>query len=294
MQKPLNIAIVGLGVIGGSFAWALKKQTKYPVRVLGIDHDQDTLTQALDAGAIDHGEMMNETILQMADLVILTLYPSAIVDFVKTHREEFKKGAIITDTTGVKGDIVEQVLPILPEGVDFIFGHPMAGKESQGFTYADADVFQDANYLLTPVEFNLEENLTFLTTLLKTLGFKRVRKVEAQVHDEMIGFVSQLSHVLAVSLINSDDEERDTAAFVGDTYRELTRIPKINAPLWPELCLHNKKELLTVMDNFETQFQLMKQAIEMEDADSLMGLFEEATARRIDLEKSDSKLQNMK
>ena len=294
MQKPLNIAIVGLGVIGGSFAWALKKQTKYPVRVLGIDHDQDTLTQALDAGAIDHGEMMNETILQMADLVILTLYPSAIVDFVKTHREEFKKGAIITDTTGVKGDIVEQVLPILPEGVDFIFGHPMAGKESQGFTYADADVFQDANYLLTPVEFNLEENLTFLTTLLKTLGFKRVRKVEAQVHDEMIGFVSQLSHVLAVSLINSDDEERDTAAFVGDTYRELTRIAKINAPLWTELFLHNKKELLTVMDNFETQFQLMKQAIEMEDADSLMGLFEEATARRIDLEKSDSKLQNMK
>ena len=294
MEKPLNIAIVGLGVIGGSFAWALKKQTKYPVRVLGIDHDQDTLTQALDAGAIDHGEMMNETILQKADLVILTLYPSAIVDFVKTHREEFKKGAIITDTTGVKGDIVEQVLPILPEGVDFIFGHPMAGKESQGFTYADADVFQDANYLLTPVEFNLEENLTFLTTLLKTLGFKRVRKVEAQVHDEMIGFVSQLSHVLAVSLINSDEEGRDTAAFVGDTYRELTRIAKINAPLWTELFLHNKKELLTVMDNFETQFQQMKQAIEMEDEASLMGLFEEATARRIDLEKSDSKLQNMK
>lgn len=294
MQKPLNIAIVGLGVIGGSFAWALKKQTKYPVRVLGIDHDQDTLTQALDAGAIDHGEMMNETILQKADLVILTLYPSAIVDFVKTHREEFKKGAIITDTTGVKGDIVDQVLPILPEGVDFIFGHPMAGKESQGFTYADADVFQDANYLLTPVESNLEDNLTFLTTLLKTLGFKRVRQVEAQVHDEMIGFVSQLSHVLAVSLINSDEEGRDTAAFVGDTYRELTRIAKINAPLWTELFLHNKKELLTVMDNFETQFQQMKQAIEMEDEASLMGLFEEATARRIDLEKSDSKLQNMK
>ena len=223
-----------------------------------------------------------------------SMFQSAIVDFVKTHREEFKKGAIITHTTGVKGDIVDQVLAILPEGIDFIFGHPMAGKESQGFTYADADVFQDANYLLTPVESNQEENLIFLTTLLKTLGFKRVRQVEAQVHDEMIGFVSQLSHVLAVSLINSDDEERDTAAFVGDTYRELTRIAKINAPLWTELFLHNKKELLTVMDNFETQFQLMKQAIEMEDADSLMGLFEEATARRIDLEKSDSKLQNMK
>lgn len=291
MEKPLNIAIVGLGVIGGSFAWALNKQTKYPVRVSGIDYDADTIMQALEEGAIDEGEISNEKILQNADLVILTLYPSGIVDFVRTHRNEFKKGAIITDTTGVKGNIVEQVLPILPDGVDFIFGHPMAGKESQGFTYADGDVFQDANYLLTPIESNKEENLTFLTDLLITLGFKHVRQVEAHVHDEMIAFVSQLSHVLAVSLINSDKEGRDTAAFVGDTYRELTRVAKINAPLWSELFLYNKNELLNVMDNFEIQFQLMKQAIETEDEPSLMGLFEEATARRINLEKADSKLQ---
>lgn len=291
MEKRLNIAIVGLGVIGGSFAWALKEQTDYNVRVLGLDHDPETLSLALEAGAIDAGELVNKMILQEADLVILTLYPNAIVDFVRTHRDEFKKGAILTDSTGIKGNIVDQVVPILPEGVDFIFGHPMAGKESQGFAYADADTFQDANYLLTPIATNKEENVAFLTALLKTLGFKRVRQVEAQVHDEMIAFVSQLCHVLAVSLINSDEAGRDTAAFVGDTYRELTRIAKINGPLWSELFLNNKTELLTVMENFESQFQLMKQAIKQEDEAGLIGLFEEATARRVKLEQSDSKLQ---
>lgn len=292
MQKPLNIAIVGLGVIGGSFAYALKEQSSYPVHIMGIDHDSDTLTQALDAGAIDEGEMVNAQILGKADLVILTLYPSGVVDFVETHREQFKVGAILTDTAGIKGNIVNGVLPILPKWVDFIFGHPMAGKESKGFAFADAASFKEANYLLTPVESNKEENLEFLTDLLKSLGFKRVRRVEPQVHDEMIAFVSQLCHVMAVSLINSDEKGRDTADFVGDTYRELTRIAKINGELWSELFLYNKEELLGAMDNFEQQFRLMRTAIEEDDEKGLVSLFEESTARRIHLEKSDSKLSN--
>lgn len=294
MEKPLNVAIVGLGVIGGSFAWGLKKQTKYPVRLFGIDHHPETLEQALEQGAIDEGELVNKTLLQQADLVILTLYPDAIVDFVKTHREDFKKGAILTDTTGVKGDIIDQILPILPKDVDFVFGHPMAGKESQGFAYADAESFKDANYLLTPIASNKEENIEFLTDLFKTLGFKRVRQVKAQVHDEMIAFVSQLCHVIAVSLINSDIEGRETATFVGDTYRELTRIAKINGPLWSELFIHNKDELLNAMNNFENQFQLMKQAIEQEEDDALVALFEESTSRRERLEQADLKLQGKK
>ena len=292
MQKTLNIAIVGLGVIGGSFAYGLKQQSDYPVHIMGIDHDTATLKQALDAGAIDEGEMVNDLILKKADIVLLTLYPSGVVDFVETHREEFKEGAILTDTTGIKGNIVDEVLPILPKGVDFIFGHPMAGKESKGFAFADADSFKDANYLLTPVESNKEENLDFITDLLKSLGFKRVRRVEPQIHDEMIAYVSQLCHVIAVSLINSDKTGRDTADFIGDTYRELTRIAKINGELWSELFLYNKDELLGAMDNFEQQFRLMRTAIEEDDESGLVSLFEESTARRMDLEKSDSKLSN--
>lgn len=291
MKKPLKIAIVGLGVIGGSFAWALKKQTDFPVQILGIDHDQETLARALEEGAIDVGEMKNQQILQVADLVIITLYPSAVVDFVKTYREDFKKGAILTDTAGVKGDLVEQIVPILPKHLDFIFGHPMAGKESQGFDYADGDIFQNANYLITPVESNQQENIEFLTDILKTLGFKRVTEVKPQLHDEMIAYVSQLCHIMAVSLINSDEPGRKTADFVGDTYRELTRIAKINAPLWNELFLYNKKELLTVMENFQRQFNLFKRAIEEDDETVLIDLLEEGTTRRTALEQADLKLQ---
>ena len=292
MQKPLNIAIVGLGVIGGSFALALKKQKECPVYLMGIDHDPKTLNRALQEGAIDYGETSNQNILQKADLVIITLYPGDVVNFVETHRKDFKEDAILTDTTGIKGNLVDTILPVLPENVDFIFGHPMAGKESQGFAYADGDVFQNANYLITPVEWNKQENINFLIKILEVLGFKRVREVSPQTHDEMIAFVSQLCHILAVSLINSDEPDRETAEFVGDTYRELTRIAKINAPLWNELFLYNKQELLMAMENFQDQFNLLKTAIEQEDQTTLTDLLVEATSRRKELEQADLKLQS--
>lgn len=292
MQKSLNIAIIGLGVIGGSFALALKKQKEFSVHLMGIDHDPKTLERALEEGAIDYGETSNQNILQKADLVIITLYPSDVVDFVETNREIFKEGAILTDTAGVKGDLVDQVLPVLPEGVDFIFGHPMAGKESQGFNYADGDIFQNANYLITPVESNKQENIDLFTRILKAVGFKRISEVSPQSHDEMIAYVSQLCHIIAVSLINSDIPGRDTADFVGDTYRELTRIAKINAPLWNELFLYNKKELLTVMENFENQFNQLKIAIEEDNQASLTDMLVEATSRRTALEQADLKLKS--
>lgn len=294
MKKPLNIAIIGLGVIGGSFAWALQQQKEFPVHVMGIDRNQETLKQALEEGAIAEGEINNEKILQKADLVIITLYPGDVADFVEKYRSDFKKNTIITDTTGVKGNLVERILPVLRADVDFVFGHPMAGKESQGFAYADGDIFQEANYLITPTKLNKPENIEILTKIFKTLGFKRVTEVSPQTHDEMIAFVSQLCHVIAVSLINSDQTEGETAEFVGDTYRELTRIAKINGPLWTELFLHNKGDLLTAMENFQAQFNLLKKAIEQEDETMLADLLVEATDRRIDLEETDLKLQFMR
>ena len=289
MEKPLNIAIVGLGVMGGSFAWALQEQEQYGVKVMGIDHDSETLNQALQAGAIDSGELTNQTILQQADIVILTLYPGAVSQFMKKHQNDFKVGAMVTDVTGVKGDIIDQVTPYISDNIDFVFGHPMAGKESQGFAYADSESFQGANYLITPVPSNKQENLDFLEGLFQAIGFKRVSQVTPAQHDEMIAFVSQICHILAVSLINSDDPERQTANFVGDSYRELTRVAKINASLWSELFLYNKKELLGVMEEFQEQFTLLTEAIEQEDETSITILLEEATKRRINLEEEDSR-----
>lgn len=282
-----SIAIVGLGVVGGSFAKALRKNALAGEQILAIDRDQATLEASLTEGVIDRGERRNQTILQEADIVIIALYPQALKEFVQTHQTEFKPGAIVTDTAGVKGALMQKMQANLPDQVDFIFGHPMAGRENRGYAYSDATVFQGANYLLTPTENNQPQNIETLQKFLKRLGFKRVSVVTPEKHDQMIAFTSQLCHTIAVSLINSDDPERDTVQYIGDSYRDLTRIAKINDSLWTELFQENKLELLKAMNDFEDQFQQMKKAIELDDHETIQELFRESTKRRQELEAAD-------
>lgn len=289
MSEMRNIAIVGLGVVGGSFAKALRKHPVEGERILAIDPDEETLKKALEEGVIDEGETSNQRILQQADIVIIGLYPLALKEFIKVHRDDFKEGAILTDVAGVKGVLVEQLMEEIPEQVDFIYGHPMAGRENRGYAYADAEVFEGANYLLTPTEKNKKENLERLEKLITRIGFKRVTLVNPKKHDEMIAFTSQLCHVIAVSLINSDDPERGTVKFIGDSYRDLTRIAKINESLWSELFIENKVELLDAIEGFEKQFQTMKKAIQEEDSEQMESMFRESTKRRIQLEADDKK-----
>lgn len=284
-----TIAIVGLGVVGGSFAKALRKHNQSDIRILAIDRDPKTLETALAEGIIDGGEEENQTVLQEADIVIIALYPQALRQFVKTHQSKFKTGAIVTDTAGVKGALMHKMQADIPPQVDFIFGHPMAGRESSGYTYADANIFEGANYLLTPTENNQLKNVETLQKLLKQLGFKRVSIVTPEKHDEMIAFTSQLTHAIAVALINSDDPERDTVQYIGDSYRDLTRIAKINESLWSELFQENKVELLKAMTDFEVQFQKMKKAVETSDQEAMEELFRESTKRRQKLEETDRK-----
>lgn len=284
-----SIAIVGLGVVGGSFAKALRRYIQADEQILAIDRDQETLDAALTEGVIDRGESRNHSILQEADIVIIALYPQALKEFIKMHQNDFKSGAIVTDTTGVKGALMQKMQADLPPQVDFIFGHPMAGRENRGYAYADADVFEGANYLLTPTKNNQLKNIETLKKLLKRLGFKRVSTVTPEKHDEMIAFTSQLCHTIAVSLINSDDPKRDTVQYIGDSYRDLTRIAKINESLWSELFQENKMELLKAMNDFENQFQQMKKAIEIDDHETMQELFRESTKRRQELEAADRK-----
>lgn len=284
-----TIAIVGLGVVGGSFAKAIKANHLSEFNVLAIDSNKETLRQALAEGTIEAGETENKTLLQKADIVIIALYPQAMKAFIKKHALEFKEGAIVTDTAGVKGALIENMKDDIPPQVDFIFGHPMAGRESSGYEYATGDIFKGANYLLTPIANNKPENIEILTQLFKDVGFKRVTVVKPELHDEMIGFTSQLCHAIAVALINSDDPNRDTVRFIGDSYRDLTRIAKINQNLWTELFMENKGALLDAMTNFETQFTEIKKAVENDNYQGLEKLFTESTARRIKLEESDLK-----
>lgn len=279
----MNIVIVGLGVIGGSFAKALKK-AGYE-NVFGVDVDLETLKKAEETKIIKKGSTTGNEFFKEADLIILSIYPRLIVDFLNNNKKFFKKGTIITDTTGIKEAIINDVLKIIPDDIDFIFGHPMAGREKKGIDFASEQVFKGANYIITPTGRNNIKNLELVENLILEIGFKRVKKLTSQKHDEIIAFTSQLPHVMAVALINSDEEDRDTGKFIGDSYRDLTRIANMNEDLWSELFLGNRDNLLKSIENFESEVNLIKDAIFNNDKNKLVEYFKKSSIRREILEK---------
>ena len=287
LDKNANIVIVGLGVIGGSFAMGLKELGYY--NVYGIDTDIDTLKKAKAQDLIRNGSQNGQVSLKDADLMILAIYPRLVLSFMREHIDQLKDGAIVTDVTGVKIPIIQDIEEIIGDKVDFVFGHPMAGREKKGFDFANNGVFKGANYIITPIPKNKEVNIQKIENLAYDLGFKRVKRITPQLHDEMIGYTSQLTHAIAVALINSDKEERDTCSFIGDSYRDLTRIAKINEKLWSELFLENKNNLLQSIYLFEKELDKIKNKILEDDVIGLESLFISSTKRRESIDLKDMK-----
>ena len=274
----MNIVIVGLGVIGGGFAMALK-ENGYE-NVFGIDKNKDTLNKAIAMGIIKEGFLESKEIIHKADLIILCIYPNLVKDFIKDNKDIFKDNAVITDVTGIKQLFINEVLEIIPDNIDFVFGHPMAGREKKGIDYATSSVFKGANYLITTTDRNKESSIKLIEDMAYKIGFKKVKRICPKFHDEMIGFTSQLPHALAVALINSDDESRDTGSFIGDSYRDLTRIANINESLWSQLFLGNKENLLNAINNFEIELDKIKIYLENDNKEELEKLFIKSTNRR--------------
>ena len=272
------IGIVGLGVIGGSYAMALKAAGLGPVA--GMDVDQAALDQALAMGIIQQGGRPDKALLGQCHLVIIALYPALVPGFLAEHRDHFRENCLITDATGVKYQLSLKLEGLLRPDVDFVMGHPMAGREKMGLAFASAQVFQNANYILVPTPRNREENLRRVEALARALGFASVRRVDPQTHDQLIAYTSQLPHAMAVALMNSDRPGRETGRFIGDSYRDLTRIARINDKLWAELFLENKEALLEAMDRFTQQLALIRQAVAQEDEAALRGLMRKSTRRR--------------
>lgn len=274
----MRIVIVGLGVIGGSYAMALK-EAGYN-EVYGIDKNIDTLNKAKALGIIKEGYEDGKEIVSEADLIVLAVYPDLVKSFISNNKENFKDNAIITDVTGIKQLFINEVLDILPDNIDFVFAHPMAGREKKGIDYATNTVFKDANFLITVTDKNKIESLELIEELAYKMGFKHVKRICPKYHDEMIAFTSQLPHALAVALINSDIEGRNTGEFIGDSYRDLTRIANINESLWSQLFLGNKENLLKAIYNFEKELDKIKDSVKNEDKETLQKLFIKSSIRR--------------
>lgn len=273
----MNIGIVGIGLIGGSYAKALKK---YPYKIYGIDNNQESLNYALENNIIDIGTTDPSKVLGELDVVFLCLYPDAAVNFVKININKFKRGAIISDVVGVKRFMIDSLDIYFNDDVEFVFAHPIAGRETKGIKNSDEAIFKDANFVITPTKYNKDESINLITILAKQIGFKNVSLLSDIQHDEIISFTSQLTHVIALSLVNSDDEKYDTSLFIGDSYKNLTRIAMINDSLWAELFLKNKDFLLKQINKFENELDVLKDAIKNKDIEKVKELMRSATAKR--------------
>ena len=286
LDKDTRFLIVGLGLLGGSYAKALKKQG---FSVEAVTRSQSTIDYALEQGIIDGGAAFPDPeIIGRADFVVLAMYPQTLLDWVKAHQRYFKPGALITDVTGVKTCVVEPVQQMLRPDVEFIAAHPMAGRETLGVRNADDSIFRGANYIVTPTEKNTTQAIEACEELGRVLGFARVSRLTPQKHDEMIGFVSQLTHAIAVALMTCNDIE-GLEKYTGDSFRDLTRIAKSNDEMWSELFLANREALLEQMDQFAAQFALMRQQLAEGDREGMRDVMRRSTVRRKALEKHDER-----
>ena len=279
----MNITIVGLGVIGGSFAMAFKEAGFEDV--YAVDLNKESIEKAKNMGIIKDGSDNAKQFLEIADLVIICIYPRIIKDFMMENRNNFKDGAIVTDVAGIKGTLIKQLDDIIPDNIDFIFGHPMAGRENKGIDHATAECYKGANYLLIDTERNDDDNVLLLQAIIYKLGFKRIIRISSGFHDQIIAFTSHLPHVMAGSLINSDVEARNTEIYMGGSYRDATRVADINEDLWTELFLGNKENLLEVIDDFMAEMGRFREDLAKGDRVSLNKRLKRATKRRRRLNK---------
>ncbi|MCM8711603.1 prephenate dehydrogenase [Clostridium sp. SYSU_GA19001] len=273
-----NITIVGLGLIGGSYAMALKELK--PKNLWAVDVDENALNTALNMKIIDKGYKEAEIPLKKSDIVIIALYPKLTLDFVKKHIKDFKSGAIITDVGGIKEEIVNNINSFIPEDLDFIGGHPMAGREKQGLNYASKDIFKGASYIFTPVERNKEENIQLLERIVKSMGCKATVRIDPKHHDEVIAFTSHLPHILAVALVNSDLLGVETSLFAAGSFKDSTRVAQINADLWTELLTSNRDNIINKLEIFEENIKILKNAIAENNCSLIKSEFEKAHLRR--------------
>lgn len=282
MAAKEKITVIGLGVIGGSYATALKK---LGYTVYGADCDAETVKKAVERGIVDDAATTADAFIPISDIVVIALYPKQVEGELKKISGLLKDGAVITDVAGIKSHFTQRIESILPEYADFVFAHPMAGREKKGIDYADDKVFKGANFIITPSKRNKKSSLDTIERLAREMGFRNVMRLTPEEHDKIISFVSQLPHAIAVALVNSDDRQFDTPRFVGDSYRDLTRIANINEKLWSELFLGNKDNLLSSIREFEKYLDIIKKALENDDKAALEEEFIRATKRRTEFNK---------
>lgn len=277
LDSSARVLIVGLGLIGGSYAKALTKQG---FSVWAVTKRQEDIDYAVREGFLAGGSTETDPgLFARADLVVLALYPHTLLEWTEENGHLFSPGTLVTDVTGVKGCIADRMQDLMPDGVEFIAAHPMAGRERSGVEHSDDSVFHGANYIVVPTERNTPEAIALCVQLGELLGFHRISRLSAAEHDRMIAFLSQLTHCIAVALMCANDQP-GLEAFTGDSFRDLTRIARINDEMWSELFLCNREALLDEMDRFDAAFDRLRAALAEGDRETMRAMMRLSGERR--------------
>ena len=282
INKNTRFLIVGLGLLGGSYARGLTEKGYY---VEAITKDEKDCDYAIEHEIVKKcTTKVDAQMIKSADVIIFALYPDIFIKWIEQYGNLIKPGTVITDVTGVKGCLVEKIQSMLPPMVEFISAHPMAGKEVYGIENSDERIFYGANYVVVPTPLNTQEGIEACKRIGEILGFGRISEISPEGHDEMIGFVSQLTHCIAVSLMNCYEHER-LERYTGDSFRDLTRIARINETMWSELFLLNKDALLEQMELFRKHFDDLYGYLKNDDREGMKEMMKISTERRIKFDK---------
>lgn len=272
-----NVLIVGLGLLGGSYAKGLSKRG---FEVNAVTLNQDDIDYALKEGFIKNGSVkVDSKLIEQAQLIVFALYPHTFIEWVEKHGNLIKPGTVVTDVTGVKGCVVDKIQNMLPAGVEFISAHPMAGKETNGVKNADDSIFTTANYIVVPTNRNTPDGIRICCELGRTLGFRDISSLTTAQHDTMIAFLSQLTHAIAVSLMCANGDP-NLVRYTGDSFRDLTRIANINDEMWSELFLLNREALLKEMDDYRAAFDRLYETVKNNDRETMREMMRLSSARR--------------
>lgn len=274
----MKIAIIGLGLMGGSLARRLRGFRG--CTIVAYNRSRESLELALADGVIDEAHDTPGDAIEGADLVILCLYPQLNVDVVRENADRLKTGAVITDVTGVKGFMIRELKKILPKDVEFLGGHPMAGREVGGYKSSTDTLFDNAPYIITPVEGNTAEAIQLVRDMAKYIGCRTVVTTTPDEHDSIIAYTSQLMHIVAVALCESPLLER-AESFAGGSLQDCTRIAVINEKMWSELFVENREHLAHRIEEFQNTLENMKQATLAGDRDKLEEIMKHATKQKL-------------
>ncbi|SHI53808.1 prephenate dehydrogenase [Parasporobacterium paucivorans DSM 15970] len=259
------IGLVGLGLIGGSYAKAIKKYTDHTV--YGFNRSVGVIRQAQEAGVIDG--VLDDGNIGNCDMVIISIYPTDAIEFILSHASRFKKGAVITDACGTKRRICSEVEKAsMDNGFYFIGGHPMAGIEKSGFEASFPEMFGDASLILTPYQWTPQEAVDVTADLARELGFGKVKISNPQEHDEMISYTSQLPHVLSCAFIGSELAEKFDG-FSAGSFQDMARVAKLNEVMWSELFIENREYLCREIDGMLERLSQLSTQIRLADREKL-------------------------